>query len=29
MPWGKFAAIEDSDGNQISMTEQAIAIQPV
>ena len=28
MPWGKFAVIEDPDGNQIGMTEQAIALTP-
>jgi len=25
MPWGKFAAIEDLDGNQIGLTEQSLA----
>jgi predicted enzyme related to lactoylglutathione lyase len=28
MAWGKFAAIEDPDGNQIGLTEQPIATDP-
>ena len=28
MPWGKFAAIEDFDGNQLGLTEQRVALKP-
>ncbi len=28
LPWGKFAAIEDPDGNVIGLTEQTISLQP-